>query len=144
MTCIPVTTINSLSPVSLRDNKHSGHLSFPLEFAIQVKLTIYQNQRFLPTDESQTFRGGCMVTQVALKGSGLLWSYPLNGLLDDRIFALGFSPIYHMHLFLWDTGGGHLYHLFLLTLMGCEQGQLSPILASHAGFVQDSPDFTNT
>ena len=67
-----MAAINSLSPLGFWDDKHSGHLSFTLEFTIQVKLTIYQDQELLPTDESHTFRGGCIITQIVLVGSLLL------------------------------------------------------------------------
>ena len=49
VTHIPMAAINSLLPVGFWDDEHSGHPGFTLEFTIQVKLTIYQDQELLPT-----------------------------------------------------------------------------------------------
>ena len=43
MTCISMTTINSFSPVGLRDYKDDSGFSLTLQFALQVKFTINQN-----------------------------------------------------------------------------------------------------
>ena len=68
MTCISMTTVNSFSPVGLRDYKDDGGFSLTLQLAFQVKFTIKQNQRLLPTDESQSFRGGCQVPEMVFWG----------------------------------------------------------------------------
>ena len=40
---ISMTTVNSFSPVGLRDNEDDGGFGLTLQFAFQVKLTINQN-----------------------------------------------------------------------------------------------------
>ena len=49
-----------------------------------------------------------------------------------------------MYFLLWDTDSGYLHQLFLLTLIGCQQGQLSPVLTANRGFIQDSFNFADT
>ena len=120
-----MTTIDSFSPMGLRDDEDNGGFGLTLQFAFQVKPTINQNEGLLPTNESQSFQGGCQVPKMVLEGFLLSQLHLLNSLLDDGIFILGFKPVDNVHFFLWDLGSGYPYPFLLLTSLAHADCQLT-------------------